>query len=152
MERIENLARLLDVTKTFAGDAEGGRNWLSLLRINGDATAFFAKHSAAEASSVAHFYLLDGENPASVQSAIRYARENARTLRALISTEMWLQINVFHGRIRALREADISRGGILQCLRDVERGRAGAHRHHRGHLLSRPMLAFLHDWSASGTS
>jgi uncharacterized alpha-E superfamily protein len=102
MERIENVARLLDVTKTFAGDAEGGRNWLSLLRINGDQSAFFAKHAAPEAASVAHFYLLDVDNPTSVQSAIRCARENARTLRALISTEMWLQINVFHGRIRAL--------------------------------------------------
>jgi uncharacterized alpha-E superfamily protein len=106
MERIENLARLLDVTKTFAHDAEGGRNWLSLLRINGDEAAFFAHHAAPEAASVTHFYLLDSENPSSVQTAIRYARENARTLRALISTEMWLQINVFHSRIRMLREAD----------------------------------------------
>ena len=59
MERIENLARLLDVTKTFARDAEGGRNWMSLLRINGDAEEFSAKHEAPEATSVAHFYLLD---------------------------------------------------------------------------------------------
>ena len=107
MERIENLARLLDVTKTFAGDAEGDSNWLSLLRINGDRAAFFAKHATAEASSVAHFYLLDAENSTSVQSTIRYAKDNARTLRALISTEMWLQINVFHGQIGALREANI---------------------------------------------
>ena len=63
MERIENLARLLDVTKTFAGDAEGGRNWLSLLRINGDEAAFFAKHAAPEAASVAQFYLLDSGEP-----------------------------------------------------------------------------------------
>ena len=51
MERIENLARLLDVTKTFARDDESHRNWLSLLRINGDSAAFFAKYSAAEAGS-----------------------------------------------------------------------------------------------------
>ena len=86
MERIENLARLLDVTKTFARDTEGDNNWLSLLRINGDAAAFFAKHATPEATSVAHFYLLDADNPASVQTAIHFARENARTLRALIST------------------------------------------------------------------
>ncbi len=107
MERIENVARLLDVTKTFAGEGEAGRNWLALLRINGDGPAFFAKHSYADASSVARFYLLDATNPTSVQTAIAAARENARTLRALISTEMWLQINVFHTSIRALSEADI---------------------------------------------
>ena len=106
MERIENLARLLDVTKTFARDAEGGGNWLSLLRINGDEATFFARHALPEAISVIQFYLLDEANPTSVQSAIQLARENARTLRALISTEMWLQINVFHNRIRALREDD----------------------------------------------
>ncbi len=104
----ENLARLLDVTKTFARDAEAGSNWLSLLRINGDEAEFFAKHTSPQPPAVAHFYLLDAENPTSVQSAIRYARENARTLRALISTEMWLQINVFHGRIQALARADIA--------------------------------------------
>ena len=120
MERIENLARLLDVTKTFAGDVEGGRNWLSLLRINGDQAVFFAKYAAPEAASVAHFYLLDTENPTSVQSSIRCARENARTLRALISTEMWLQINVFHGRIRALDLADMAPeeiSGVCEMLK-----------------------------------
>jgi uncharacterized alpha-E superfamily protein len=120
VERIENLARLLDVTKTFAGDVEGGRNWLSLLRINGDQSAFFAKYAAPEAASVAHFYLLDTDNPTSVQSSIRCARENARTLRALISTEMWLQINVFHGRIRALGLADMAPeeiSGVCEMLK-----------------------------------
>jgi len=112
MERIENLARLLDVTKTFARDAEGGRKFLSLLRINGDEAAFFAKHAEADAASVAHFYLLDADNGTSVQASIESARENARTLRALISTEMWLQINVFHGRIRALSELDVTPAGF----------------------------------------
>jgi len=108
MERIENLARLLDVTKTFAGDSEAGRNWLSLLRINGDEAAFFEKHAAPEATSVAHFYLLDTDNPTSVLSSIRNAKDNARTLRALISTEMWLQINVFHARISELTAINIA--------------------------------------------
>jgi uncharacterized alpha-E superfamily protein len=128
MERIENLARLLDVTKTFARDAEGGRNWLSLLRINGDEAAFFASHAAPEAADVARFYLLDADNPSSVQSAIRHARENARTLRALISTEMWLQINVFHGWICALREADLAAerlSGVCAMLKEGVQAHTG---------------------------
>ena len=128
MERIENLARLLDVTKTFAREAEGGRNWLSLLRINGDEEAYFAKHMAPEATSVARFYLLDAGNATSVQTSIGYARENARTLRALISTEMWLQINVFHGRIRALSEADVSPeqlSGVCAMLKEGVQAHTG---------------------------
>lgn len=108
MERIESLARILDVTNTFARDADDTRNWLSIPRINGDLTQFHEKHSAATQRSVGAFYLLDAANPTSVQSFISAARENARTLRALISTEMWLQLNVFHGRIRALESATIT--------------------------------------------
>jgi uncharacterized alpha-E superfamily protein len=108
MERIENLARILDVTNTFARDADDTRNWLSIPRINGDLEAFYKKHSAATQGTVGAFYLLDADNPTSVQCCIEAAKENARTVRALISTEMWLQINVFHGRIRALDEGVIT--------------------------------------------
>jgi uncharacterized alpha-E superfamily protein len=107
MERVENVARLLDVTNTFARDADDTRNWMSILRINGDLELFYKKHAEANQGTVGQFYLLDADNPTSVQTAIAAARENARTLRALISTEMWLQINVFHGRIRALTPADV---------------------------------------------
>ena len=64
---------------------------------------------------MARFYLLDADNPASVQAAIAWARENARTLRALISTEMWLHLNVFHARIRALTEADVAPDRLSAC-------------------------------------
>ena len=107
MERIENLARILDVTNTFARDADDTRNWLSIPRINGDLTAFYKTQTEATQRSVGEFYLLDSDNPTSVQSFIAAARENARTLRALISTEMWLQINVFYARIRQLNAAAI---------------------------------------------
>ena len=108
MERIENLARILDVTNTFARDADDTRNWLSIPRINGDLTEFYKKHTEATQRSVGEFYLLDAANPTSVQAFIAAGRENARTLRALISTEMWLQINVFYGKIRALTMADVA--------------------------------------------
>ena len=105
IERVENLARLMDVTESFAHDDSA---WLSILRINGDEARFVARNGEAGQASVARFYLLDGENPTSVQTSITWARENARTLRALISTEMWLHLNVFHARIRALTEADVA--------------------------------------------
>ncbi len=45
------------------------------------------------------FYVTDSENPSSIVSAVKSARENARTLRPLISTEMWVQLNKFHSRM-----------------------------------------------------
>ena len=150
MERIENMARILDVTNTFARDADDTRNWLSIPRINGDLTEFYKKHTEATQRSVGEFYLLDATNPTSVQSFIAAARENARTLRALISTEMWLQINVFYGKIRALNAADHHAGPFHRGLRHAEGRRAGAYRHHRGHALPRPGLALLHDRPVPG--
>ncbi|MEA2739703.1 MAG: hypothetical protein QOH05_3010, partial [Acetobacteraceae bacterium] len=108
MERIEKMSRILDLNNKFARDADDTRNWLSIPRINGDLTEFYKKHTEATQRSVGEFYLLDADNSTSVQSFIAAARENARTLRALISTEMWLQINVFYGKIRALNTVTIS--------------------------------------------
>lgn len=105
MERVESLSRLLDVTRTFAHDDS---DWTAILRINGDEANFFARNPEPSQAAVARFYLLDGDNPTSLQTAIELARENARTLRALISTEMWLHLNVFYAKIRALREADLA--------------------------------------------
>jgi uncharacterized alpha-E superfamily protein len=75
---------------------------------------------------VGEFYLLDTTNQTSVQSFIIAARENARMLRALISTEMWLQINVFYSRIRALDAATISPGHFTAVCNMLKEG-AQAH-------------------------
>src|ERR1700736_1284209 len=87
VERAENLARILDVNETFSRDSRGGQNWRSIVQLNSDEERFFATHPAPAAHSVVNFYVIDGDNPTSIVSTIRYARENARTLRPLISTE-----------------------------------------------------------------
>jgi uncharacterized alpha-E superfamily protein len=128
MERIENLARILDVTNTFARDADDTRNWLSIPRINGDLVEFNKRHEIATQRSVGEFYFLDATNSTSVQSFIAAARENARTLRALISTEMWLQINVFYGKIRALDASTITPdhfNAVCNMLKDGTQAHTG---------------------------
>lgn len=107
MERAENLARIIDVNETFARDRQGARNWQAIIQINADEQRFMERHLTASAEAVAQFYVLDAQNPTSIISAVRYARENARTLRPLISTEMWTQINVFHNRLKELTPRDV---------------------------------------------
>ena len=53
-------------------------------------------------------------------SAIGYARENARTLRPLISTEMWVQLNVFYNRLAALSEDDLMPGSLAALFGSVK--------------------------------
>jgi uncharacterized alpha-E superfamily protein len=110
VERAENLARILDVNETFSRDSHGGQNWRSIVQLNSDEERFFATHPIATAQSVVKFYVIDAANPTSIVSAIRYARENARTLRPLISTEMWVQLNIFYNHLAGLSDADLLPG------------------------------------------
>ena len=120
VERAENLARILDVNETFSRDSRGGQNWLSILQLNADEKRFLAAHSEATAYSVVRFYVVDAGNPTSIVSAIRSARENARTLRPLISTEMWVQLNVFYSYLAALGEVDLVPGRLAALFGSIK--------------------------------
>jgi uncharacterized alpha-E superfamily protein len=108
IERAENLGRILDVNETFSRDSLGGQNWPSILQLNSDEARFHETNPEASAEEIIHFYALDDGNPTSIISAVRMARENARTLRPLISTEMWIQLNIVYNRLRAMTEADLA--------------------------------------------
>jgi uncharacterized alpha-E superfamily protein len=71
---------------------------------------------------VTQFYVLDQDNPTSIVSAIHSARENARALRPLISTEMWTQLNVFHRKIHALTPADLSEARLPRTYAMIKDG------------------------------
>jgi len=116
VERAEDLARILDINETFSRDARGSQNWLSIVQLHADEKRFFEKHPIATADAVIRFYVTDVENPTSIISAIRAARENARTLRPLISTEMWVQLNVFYNRLKAIDKTELAPGAMTRLL------------------------------------
>jgi uncharacterized alpha-E superfamily protein len=120
VERAENLARILEVNETFSRDRSGSRNWRSIVQLNADEEPFFAKHNAATAETVIRFYLADADNPTSLVGTVGYARENARALRPLVSTEMWVQLNVFYNRVRAVGAGDMQPGRIGRLLSEIK--------------------------------
>ena len=120
VERAENLARILEVNETFARDRDGVRNWLSIVNLNADEVRFAAKHKTATADNVLKFYLIDAGNPTSIAAAIANARENARTLRPLVSTEMWMQLNVFHNRCKAITADELKPGKVSPLLNEIK--------------------------------
>lgn len=120
VERAENLTRLLAATDAFAHDRSGGSSWLPVVTLNADGTRFFERYKAASADTVLRFYVPEAANPSSIAAAIRNARENARTLRPLIANEMWVQLNILHGRISGLSDNDLSpenRGHLFDEIR-----------------------------------
>src|ERR1700760_4299 len=84
VERAENVARFIDVNLT------------------GDHEEFEKKHpQGASQQNVIHFLTFDYENPNSIVSCLRAARENARSVREIISSEMWLQLNTFYLMVKS---------------------------------------------------
>ncbi|MCR9256811.1 MAG: alpha-E domain-containing protein [Alphaproteobacteria bacterium] len=107
VERAENLARILDVHGAFVRDPRGTSDWSVIVDLNSDAERFDKEYDRPTASNVLQFYVLDAANPNSIAACIRGARENARTLRHVISTEMWTHLNVFHAGVKDLKRKDV---------------------------------------------
>ncbi len=120
MERAENLARILDVHETFSRDDHGFKNWHTIVKLNGDDQRFFERYDIASAENVLRFYVLDAQNPTSIVFAVRAARENARTLRPWISTEMWAQINVLYNKVQALEVKDIALPNLTHLCNEIK--------------------------------
>jgi uncharacterized alpha-E superfamily protein len=102
VERAENLARILDINETFARDRQGENDWLPVLRLHCDEERYLERYRRVEAGNVVRFYLIDEHNPNSIRNTVRAARENARSIRHLISLETWAQLNVFYNWIGSL--------------------------------------------------
>jgi uncharacterized alpha-E superfamily protein len=115
MERVENLARLVDVTQTFESPGLEAEAWDALIRIHADEEHFARNHTVLDPEAVKHYYLLDTSNPSSVIGSIEAARTNARTLRPIISTEMWKHLNVFHRELATVQDWEL-RGDALSRL------------------------------------
>jgi len=100
IERAENIARELDVTYRMSllpyrtPDQAWAEPWALPLVINGLATSYYERFPGAITSErVLRFMALDPANPSSIHSCIQAARENARTMRGVITTEMYEDIN-----------------------------------------------------------
>jgi len=122
MERAENLARILDVNETFARGRSEEESWLPIVHLHDDDDHFFRHYGDATAQSVVSFYTLNTHNRNSIASCVGHARENARTMRHLISTEMWAQLNVFHGWMRGLGERDIRLDNLSRLCAAIKEG------------------------------
>jgi len=123
VERAENLARILEVQEVFARDLRGSADWKVVLDINADTDRFLAAHpEGATADAVLRFYLVDRDNPTSILCDLRAARENARQLRPLISTELWTHLNVFYNRIAALLPAEVGEHRLARLCAMIKEG------------------------------
>ena len=122
LERAENISRFLEVSEAMALDCPPGsaEPWLPLVEVTGDRHRFDTTYPDATPKQVVRFLLLDRSNPNSIVSCIAMARENARQIRDVITTEMWEQINDLHWSLQD--DEDIWREPVQEQLRIIRRG------------------------------
>ncbi len=98
IERAENVARFIDVNLNLMMDLPAGSDeqWLPLVQVTADTDWFTEKYGLPTRDHVLEFLLFDRDYGNSVFSCARSARENARSVREIISTEMWEQVNKFY--------------------------------------------------------
>ena len=102
IERAENVARILDVKLQLMLDLSVNttEQWESLLRTTGDHSMFQERFDEATTKNVVAFLTFDPGNPNSIFSCLRVARENARSVREIITAEMWEHVNKFYLMVR----------------------------------------------------
>jgi uncharacterized alpha-E superfamily protein len=95
VERAENVARFVEVNLNLLLDSPSGttQQWEPVILTTGDLPLFQQRHGEATAEKVVRFLSFDAEYPNSIVSCFRSARENARSIREVISSEMWEQVN-----------------------------------------------------------
>lgn len=99
LERAEDAARMLDVTYhglLESPPAQARSTWQDLLRVLSLDHEFpWPPNGTDLAPLVSEFLVLDTDNPGAIANALFRARENVRSVRELVSTELWEAINGF---------------------------------------------------------
>jgi uncharacterized alpha-E superfamily protein len=107
VERAENVARFVDVNLGLEMDLpEAHGQWLPLVQAAGDDERFAAAYGEPTRENVLRFLTFDRSSPNSILSSLAAARHNARTVREVISSEMWEQVNKTYLAVRSAAETE----------------------------------------------
>jgi len=101
VERTESTARVLHVTGALALDAElpARRSWHPLVIVSGQEDDFverFGRDALGDAEVVQRYLTSDEKNPVSLRRSSAAARDNARSIREVLSLEVWQVTNELH--------------------------------------------------------
>ncbi len=108
VERAENVARFVNVNLDLMLDSPTAErpSWFPLVQTTGDQKWFEEHYDDYSPRNVTRFLTFDADYPNSIFSSVRLARENARTVREVISREMWEELNALYLMIKEARRAE----------------------------------------------
>jgi uncharacterized alpha-E superfamily protein len=96
IERAESTARMIDVHYHFGLESPAvvqAIRWSSILAISGQEDLYRELYDDENEVNILSFFAFEPRNPGSILSCLRSARENGRSIRDQISSEMWQVLN-----------------------------------------------------------
>jgi uncharacterized alpha-E superfamily protein len=119
-ERADFVARILDATLRLAAlpaSYGGERNeWEGAVAAAGSLDEFRRLYSAVNEDTVRDFLAFSPNNPSSIRRSIETARENARSVRTALTTEMWEAINGAWLELQRFDNAEMTREQFARFL------------------------------------
>jgi uncharacterized alpha-E superfamily protein len=149
LERAENTARLVEagfriaLTRSNSAEAE----WKSVIVTSAAQTAYLAKNQGYDSEQVVNFLLRDTDNPSSVLSVIKAARDSARLVRTALTTEVWTAVNETWMVLTALLKDPIPQTELPAVLATIRQQSAVV----RGALHGTMLRNDLYDFCRLGT-
>ncbi len=112
IERAENVARFISVNLNLLLDmpSEKGKHWEPLVMTTGDQSRFEERYPDYAQETVIRFLTFDREYPNAILACLAAARENARSIREIISSEMWEHLNHFYLELADPRSTNLAFG------------------------------------------
>lgn len=148
VERAEATARMLDVHYHAALEGVPGMmEWGSLLAIADSAEAYHKRYTTLDDRHAIQYFVFDTENQGSILSALTYARENARSIREMVASEIWECLNMIYLELRELDVEQVLAGTPHAFFTKIKNA---AHLFH-GITSRTQMLNETRDWLRVGT-
>lgn len=109
VERAESMARFVDVNLHLSLDLPAGTSadWAPIIATTGDDELFRSRFGAPARDSAMRFLTFDRDYPSSILRCLEAARENARSVREVISSEMWERLNKLYLAVREARPDEV---------------------------------------------
>jgi len=124
LERSENTARLLDAGLRMALTRDihtAQEEWKSVISTLGLRAQYEAVHDTYDGAAVWNFVLRDPANPISVREIIGAMRNNARSARTNLSSQVWEAVNENWMKLDKMMARPVSQSGVGDVIQRLRR-------------------------------
>ncbi len=124
VERAESMARLIEVAYRISlmpSAIEGHQDeWRSTLKSAACEWGYEQKHADIDGQKVINYLLFDDDNPSSVKSCLKTARNNGRAVRTALTRDVWESLNSTWNEFAQIKPSAITSDrlpGFLEWIR-----------------------------------